>query len=174
MHDSPRAAVPDHGLIDAETWLEMSLDSEGTDFQISIQFVNNIKEQFRDRPEVYRNWFHLMKDYTESKKPIYDSELVARTSLLLAGAEKLVATFNTFISIGKARCFYRSKMSAQGLVTPPHGEEHETAVWLRREKAGRAGQPKRKLESVLGDPGHQGSIVVLADGPNKRQRVDPL
>ncbi|KAK0465461.1 histone deacetylase complex, SIN3 component [Desarmillaria tabescens] len=86
----------------------------------ALSYLDAVKVQFQDKPEVYNRFLDIMKDF---KSQVIDTPgVISRVSRLFHGNPTLIGGFNTFLPVG-----YRIDVSADPLdpntitVTTPQG-----------------------------------------------------
>ncbi|KAI6031526.1 hypothetical protein BKA83DRAFT_26748 [Pisolithus microcarpus] len=114
----------------------------------ALTYLDAVKIQFHDRPDVYNNFLDIMKDF---KSEVIDTPgVIERVSMLFHGSPPLIQGFNTFLPPG-----YRIEISSDPsdpnmiIVTTPMGTTTQTTSEPARS---RAGILKSSLPAVSGPP----------------------
>ncbi|KAI5982746.1 hypothetical protein EDD15DRAFT_2398855, partial [Pisolithus albus] len=114
----------------------------------ALTYLDAVKIQFHDRPDVYNNFLDIMKDF---KSEVIDTPgVIERVSMLFHGSPPLIQGFNTFLPPG-----YRIEISSDPsdpnmiIVTTPMGTTTQTTSEPARP---RGGILKSSLPAVSGPP----------------------
>ncbi|KAI6161444.1 hypothetical protein EDD17DRAFT_1587529 [Pisolithus thermaeus] len=117
----------------------------------ALTYLDAVKIQFHDRPDVYNNFLDIMKDF---KSEVIDTPgVIERVSMLFHGSPPLIQGFNTFLPPG-----YRIEISSDPsdpnmiIVTTPMGTTTQTTSDPARS---REGALKSSLPAVSGPPYQQ-------------------
>lgn len=112
---TPKAGTPLPQSADPALAPEMGRPLNVTD---ALSYLDDVKVQFADRPEVYNQFLDIMKDFKSQN--IDTPGVISRVSRLFNGNPKLIQGFNTFLPLG-----YRIEVSDDSdhtiTVTTPQG-----------------------------------------------------
>ncbi|KAJ4472571.1 paired amphipathic helix [Lentinula edodes] len=93
----------------------------------ALCYLDDVKHQFAEKPEVYNRFLDIMKDFKSQQIDI--SGAIGRVSKLFHGNPPLIQGFNTFLPVG-----YRIDVSGDPLdpntitVTTPQGTTTQTTT----------------------------------------------
>ena len=73
----------------------------------ALEYLNQVKQQFGDNPEIYNKFLDIMKDF--KSHAIDTQKVIERVSKLFAGHQSLILGFNTFLPSG-----YKIEVRQQG------------------------------------------------------------
>ncbi|TFK49235.1 hypothetical protein OE88DRAFT_1719716 [Heliocybe sulcata] len=142
----------------------MSTDSQ-SDRQLNVtdalSYLDAVKVQFHDRPDVYNQFLDIMKDF---KSQFIDTPgVIQRVSSLFRGHPALIEGFNTFLPAGyRIECSSNSQETNLITVTTPTGTTIRSAATYAETTA-----------SVLTrDSGYPSSSMLL-DAPSGYQDLNP-
>ncbi|KAJ2849688.1 hypothetical protein IWW36_002455 [Coemansia brasiliensis] len=114
------ASAPTTNGVSEPTRQPAQADASGRPLNVSdaLSYLDMVKSQFQDRPEVYNQFLEIMKDF--KSHTIDTPGVIERVSRLFYGSPSLIQGFNTFLPPG-----YRIECSddpAEGVrVTTPSG-----------------------------------------------------
>ncbi|KAH0834686.1 hypothetical protein J3R83DRAFT_10212 [Lanmaoa asiatica] len=113
----------------------------------ALSYLDAVKVQFQDQPEVYNQFLDIMKDF---KSQLIDTPgVIRRVSHLFSGHPMLIQGFNTFLPVGyRIECSTDPQQSTMITVTTPSG----TTLQSTRDEP-------------TGPSGSQGSSFPPLDGP---------
>ncbi|KAI6047849.1 hypothetical protein EDC04DRAFT_2886647 [Pisolithus marmoratus] len=122
----------------------------------ALTYLDAVKIQFHDRPDVYNNFLDIMKDF---KSEVIDTPgVIERVSMLFHGSPSLIQGFNTFLPPG-----YRIDISSDPsdpnmiTVTTPMGTTTQSTA-----------EPARSRDGVLK------SSIPIAPGPPYQPMSRPV
>ncbi|KAF8552138.1 hypothetical protein OG21DRAFT_1511850 [Imleria badia] len=122
----------------------------------ALSYLDAVKVQFQDQPEVYNQFLDIMKDF---KSQLIDTPgVIRRVSHLFTGHPALIQGFNTFLPVGyRIECSTDPQQSAMITVTTPSG----TMLQSTRDEP-------------IGSGGSQGSPFPRLDGPAAGPSTTPI
>ncbi|KAF9226177.1 hypothetical protein BS17DRAFT_776836 [Gyrodon lividus] len=113
----------------------------------ALSYLDAVKVQFQDQPDVYNQFLDIMKDFKSQK--IDTPGVIRRVSYLFSGHLGLIQGFNTFLPVGyRIECSTDPQQSTMITVTTPSG----TVLQSTR-------------EDMPGPSGSQWSVFPRLDGP---------
>lgn len=86
----------------------------------ALEYLNQVKQQFGDNPEIYNKFLDIMKDF--KSHAIDTQKVIERVSKLFAGHQSLILGFNTFLPSG-----YKIEVRQQGAPTKKPAPEFDHA-----------------------------------------------
>ncbi|RDB29628.1 Paired amphipathic helix protein pst1 [Hypsizygus marmoreus] len=117
---TPKSSTPRPATGDSPAGVQKSPEVRALNVTDALSYLDAVKVQFQDKPEVYNRFLDIMKDF---KSQVIDTPgVIQRVSRLFHGNPYLIQGFNTFLPMG-----YRIDISADPLdpntitVTTPLG-----------------------------------------------------
>ncbi|VDK65189.1 unnamed protein product [Onchocerca ochengi] len=116
----------------------------------ALCYLDQVKQQFTDTPDVYVNFLDVMKDF--KSQTIDTPGVIKRVSRLFRGRPNLITAFNTFLPPG----FDVSVDGIKVIITEPNGRrqvinENQPELSTSESQAAKSSSPIQSLVGVTGD-----------------------
>nr|CTP81770.1 BMA-SIN-3 [Brugia malayi] len=142
----------------SETTRESSMRGNRLRVEDALCYLDQVKQQFADAPDVYVNFLDVMKDF--KSQAIDTPGVIKRVSRLFRGRPNLIIAFNTFLPPG----FDVSVDGIKVIITEPNGrrqiinENHsesstsELSETAQNSEVTKASLPVEPVADITGDP----------------------
>ncbi|KAF8122876.1 hypothetical protein EV363DRAFT_1552445, partial [Boletus edulis] len=117
----------------------------------ALSYLDAVKVQFQDQPDVYNQFLDIMKDF---KGQLIDTPgVIKRVSHLFTGHPSLIQGFNTFLPIGyRIECSTDPQQSSMITVTTPSGTLLQSTRDEPTGSGGSEGSPFPRLDDTAAGP----------------------